>query len=146
MSGETPEPPKMDTFFIMDMMRLKNQEEVRAKKEAKILAMAMEQKARAQAVKDGRAVPNVSTHSSGGYMGIPQATKSEGPKWGGQGKRRTREEKQDGKSGISQDNEMFILGLLKEQRQEEKDRCGGKISEEALGCASDEKAMQKFER
>ena len=27
-----------------------------------------------QAVKDGRAVPNVSTHSSGGYMGIPQAT------------------------------------------------------------------------
>merc|ERR1719367_2565504 len=132
----------------MDMMRLKNQEEVRAKKEAKILAMAMEQKARAQAVKDGRAVPNVSTHSSGGYMGIHQDTKSEGPKWGGQGKRRTRKEKQDGKSGISQDNEMFILGLLKEQRQEEKDRCGGncKISEEALGCASDEKAMQKFER
>merc|ERR1719220_2112190 len=85
-------------------MRLKNQEEVRAKKEAKILAMAMEQKARAQAVKDGRAVPNVSTHSSGGYMGIPQATKSEGPKWGGHGKRRTREEKQDGKSGISQVN------------------------------------------
>ena len=27
-----------------------------------------------QAVKDGRAVSNVSTHSSGGYMGIPQAT------------------------------------------------------------------------
>ena len=26
----------------------------------------------------------------------------------------------------AQDNEMFILGLLKEQRQEEKDRCGGK--------------------
>ena len=27
----------------------------------------------------------------------------------------------------AQDNEMFILGLLKEQRQEEKDRCGGKV-------------------
>ena len=26
---------------------------------------------------------------------------------------------------LLQDNEMFILGLLKEQRQEEKDRCGG---------------------
>ena len=31
--------------------RLKNQEEVRAKKEAKILAMAMEQKARAQVIR-----------------------------------------------------------------------------------------------
>ena len=28
----------------------------------------------------------------------------------------------------AQDNEMFILGLLKEQRQEEKDRCGGKVA------------------
>jgi len=146
MSEEIPEPPKMDTFFIMDMMRLKNQEEVRAKKEAKILAMAMEQKARTQAVKDGRALPSSSLHSNGGYMGIPQPTKNEGQKWG-QGKRRQREEKEEGKSGISQDNEMFILGLLKEQRQEEKDRFGGQqISEEALGCASDEKAMQKFER
>merc|ERR1711974_315295 len=112
------------------------------------LAMAMEQKARTQAVKDGRALPSSSLHSNGGYMGIPQPTKIDGPKWG-QGKRRAREEKEEGKSGISQmqDNEMFILGLLKEQRQEEKDRCGGQqISEEALGCASDEKAMQKFER
>merc|ERR1719266_2868196 len=98
-------------------------------------------------VKDGRALPSSSAHNNGGYMGIPQPTKNEGQKWT-QGKRRAREEKEDeGKSGISQDNEMFILGLLKEQRQEEKDRCGGQqISEEALGCASDEKAMQKFER
>ena len=27
------------------------------------------------------------------------------------------------KGVLLQDNEMFILGLLKEQRQEEKDRC-----------------------
>ena len=38
------------TNFIL-ISRLKNQEEVRAKKEAKILAMAMEQKARAQVIR-----------------------------------------------------------------------------------------------
>ena len=38
------------TTFIL-ISRLKNQEEVRAKKEAKILAMAMEQKARAQVIR-----------------------------------------------------------------------------------------------
>ena len=41
------------TTFIL-ISRLKNQEEVRAKKEAKILAMAMEQKARAQVIKRSR--------------------------------------------------------------------------------------------
>ena len=40
----------LNNYFIL-ICRLKNQEEVRAKKEAKILAMAMEQKARAQVIR-----------------------------------------------------------------------------------------------
>ena len=109
---------------------------------------------------------NSYSYSSGGFVGVNQLTSE---KWrkcnfknifilfllienqGSQGKhqptRKSRaSEEEDAGSVKTQDNEMIILGLFREQRQEElyKDRVN-QISEESLGCVSDKNCLKKFE-
>merc|ERR1712156_1178414 len=112
-----------DTLFLLDMLRNSNQEKIRAQKDAMILDMAMEQKRKMQEAKK----PGSKTYSNaGGFIGVDQLAKGN-------------------PSMMTQDSEMFILGLLKEQRQEEiyKERVQ-QISEESLGCVSDENCLKKF--
>merc|ERR1712156_952045 len=112
-----------DTLFLLDMLRNSNQEKIRAQKDAMILDMAMEQKRKMQEAKK----PGSKTYSNpGGFIGVDQLAEGN-------------------PSMMTQDSEMFILGLLKEQRQEEiyKERVQ-QISEESLGCVSDENCLKKF--
>merc|ERR1712228_348342 len=86
------------------------------------------------------------TYSSGGFVGIGNLTKGEGPKWVPHKKKQQTEDEEKNEN-VSADTEMFILGLLKEQRQEEKDRQRMElISETSVACASDKKDLEKFER
>merc|ERR1712079_996595 len=79
---------------------------------------------------------------TGGFVGIDQLTKSSSsnPK---PIKKSKQIEDETPSNTKMQDGEMFILGLLKEQRQEEayKERVN-QISEESLGCVSDEKCLK----
>merc|ERR1712126_532352 len=138
--SEDVQPPKMDTFFMLDIMRLKNEKEMRVKKDAKIREMAMQQKAKIQAGKGS--TMTTGSNYIGGYCGIPK-TRGEGGKWT-KSKRRQEEKQEKGGPGGNQDSEMFILSLLMEQQQKERDHT--KVSEESLGCASDQEVMLKFER
>jgi len=132
---------KMDTFFILDMMRLANQDKVREKKDAKIRQMAMQQKEK-QASK-GRG--STHSYSSGGFVGINSLAKGGEPKWAPTTRKQIVSAEEE-THVVTSDNEMFILGLLKEQRQEEKDKKRfDQISEHSLACASEKKDLQKFE-
>merc|ERR1712156_720512 len=132
-----------DTLFLLDMLRLANQEKMRAKKDEKIHDMAMEQKRRMEGAKKS-GTSNFSA-GTGGFVGIDQLTKSSSsnPK---PIKKSKQIEDETPSNTKMQDGEMFILGLLKEQRQEEayKERVN-QISEESLGCVSDEKCLKMFE-
>merc|ERR1712109_147296 len=132
-----------DTLFLLDMLRLANQEKMRAKKDEKIHDMAMEQKRRMEGAKKS-GTSNFSA-GTGGFVGIDQLTKSSSsnPK---PIKKSKQIEDEPPSNTKMQDGEMFILGLLKEQRQEEayKERVN-QISEESLGCVSDEKCLKMFE-
>merc|ERR1712039_557606 len=112
-----------DTLFLLDMLRNSNQEKIRAQKDAMILDMAMEQKRKMQEAK--RPEGNSTKQS------VVKKTKQR--------------DAEENPSMMTQDSEMFILGLLKEQRQEEiyKERVQ-QISEESLGCVSDENCLKKF--
>merc|ERR1712110_194603 len=141
--GTTKEKSTMsDTLFLLDMLRLANQEKMRAKKDEKIHDMAMEQKRRMEGAKKS-GTSNFSA-STGGFVGIDQLTKSSSsnPK---PIKKSKQIEDETPSNTKMQDGEMFILGLLKEQRQEEayKERVN-QISEESLGCVSDEKCLKMF--
>merc|ERR1711874_395796 len=63
-----------DTLFLLDMLRLANQEKVRAKKDEKIHDMAMEQKKKMEEAKKS-GITNYSG-STGGFVGIDRLTKS----------------------------------------------------------------------
>merc|ERR1712141_3701 len=136
-----------DTLFLLDMLRLANQEKVRAKKDEKIHDMAMEQKKRMEEAKKS-GTPNFSG-STGGFVGIDQLTKSSSNARHNVVNKKSKIEDEMDETPTStklQDGEMFILGLLKEQRQEEvyRERVN-QISEESLGCVSDEKCLKMFE-
>merc|ERR1712110_31178 len=144
--GTTKEKSTMsDTLFLLDMLRLANQEKMRAKKDEKIHDMAMEQKRRMEGAKKS-GTSNFSA-GTGGFVGIDQLTKSSGsnPKHSLPIKKSKQIEDETPSNTKMQDGEMFILGLLKEQRQEEayKERVN-QISEESLGCVSDEKCLKMF--
>merc|ERR1711936_415623 len=64
-----------DTLFLLDMLRLANQEKMRAKKDEKIHDMAMEQKRRMEGAKKS-GTSNFSA-STGGFVGIDQLTSCE---------------------------------------------------------------------
>merc|ERR1711874_542126 len=137
-----------DTLFLLDMLRLANQEKVRAKKDEKIHDMAMEQKKKMEEAKKS-GIPNYSG-STGGFVGIDRLTKSSSnAKHHNVATKRSKIEDEVDETPANtkmQDGEMFILGLLKEQRQEEVDRERfNQISEESLGCVSDEKCLKMFE-
>merc|ERR1712048_956441 len=136
-----------DTLFLLDMLRLANQEKVRAKKDEKIHDMAMEQKKRMEEAKKS-GIPNYSG-STGGFVGIDQLTKSSSNARHNVAIKKSKIEDEMDETPANtklQDGEMFILGLLKEQRQEEvyRERFN-QISEESLGCVSDEKCLKMFE-
>eukprot|EP00092_Neocalanus_flemingeri_P008107 GFUD01008747.1.p1 GENE.GFUD01008747.1~~GFUD01008747.1.p1 ORF type:complete len:145 (-),score=74.89 GFUD01008747.1:334-768(-) len=144
MSQETESAGKMDTMFILDMMRLANQEKMREKKDAMILEMALQQKKK---VEQGKKEGSSSySYNMGGFVGINQLAKGDGPKWVPNKKKQQVPEEEE-QHVVSSDNEMFILGLLKEQSQEERDKERiEQISEESVACASDKKYMERFER
>merc|ERR1712073_65250 len=130
-----------DTLFLLDMLRNSNQEKIRAQKDAMILDMAMEQKRKMQEAKK----PGSKTYSNaGGFIGVDQLAKGNSTKQSVVKKTKQRDSEEN-PSMMTQDSEMFILGLLKEQRQEEiyKERVQ-QISEESLGCVSDENCLKKF--
>merc|ERR1712242_319209 len=130
-----------DTLFLLDMLRNSNQEKIRAQKDAMILDMAMEQKRKMQEAKK----PGSKTYSNaGGFIGVDQLAKGNSTKQSVVKKTKQRDAEEN-PSMMTQDSEMFILGLLKEQRQEEiyKERVQ-QISEESLGCVSDENCLKKF--
>merc|ERR1712156_198930 len=130
-----------DTLFLLDMLRNSNQEKIRAQKDAMILDMAMEQKRKMQEAKK----PGSKTYSNpGGFIGVDQLAKGNSTKQSVAKKTKQRDAEEN-PSMMTQDSEMFILGLLKEQRQEEiyKERVQ-QISEESLGCVSDENCLKKF--
>merc|ERR1712038_2125981 len=147
-----------DTLFLLDMLRNSNQEKIRAQKDAMILDMAMEQKRKMQEAKK----PGSKTYSNaGGFIGVDQlaSSKTYSNAGGFIGvdqlarnstkqsvvKKTKQRDAEENPSMMTQDSEMFILGLLKEQRQEEiyKERVQ-QISEESLGCVSDENCLKKF--
>merc|ERR1712227_826648 len=133
-----------DTLFLLDMLRNANQDKIRAKKDALILDMAMEQKKK---MAEGKMSGGRSTsYSTGGFVGVDQLTKSGNHPKSNMKKIRHEEMEENPSTVKTQDSEMFILGLLKEQRQEEiyKER-EKQISEESVGCVSDEKCMRKFQ-
>merc|ERR1712203_571691 len=72
--GEIKTREMSDTLFLLDMLRLANQEKIRAKKDEKIHDLAMEQKKRMEEAKKS-GTPNFSG-STGGFVGIDQLTKS----------------------------------------------------------------------
>merc|ERR1712061_250037 len=130
-----------DTLFLLDMLRNSNQEKIRAQKDAMILDMAMEQKRKMQEAKK----PGSKTYSNaGGFIGVDQLAKGNSTKQSVVKKMKQRDAEEN-PSMMTQDSEMFILGLLKEQRQEEiyKERVQ-QISEESLGCVSGENCLKKF--
>merc|ERR1711978_68122 len=100
-----------------------------------LLDMAMEQKRKMQETKK----PGSKTYSNaGGFIGVDQLAKGNSTKQSVV-KRTKQRDAEENPSMMTQDSEMFILGLLKEQRQEEiyKERVQ-QISEESVGCVSDE--------
>jgi len=124
---------------------LSNEKKLRAQKDAKILDMAMEKKRKMEEAK--KSGSNSYSYNSGGFVGVNQLTKNTGSQSKPQYSRKLRtDEEEDTGSVRTQDNEMIILGLFREQRQEElyKDRVN-QISEESLGCVSDQKCLKKFE-
>merc|ERR1712150_77505 len=134
----------MDTLFILDMMRLNNQEKMREKKDARIKEMAMQQKKKMEQTKKGDS--RTCSYNSGGFVGINKLIKGDGPKWVHNKKKQEVLATED-THVMTSDNELFILGLLKEQRQEEKDKERvDQVSESSLACASDTKYREKFER
>ncbi|XP_023349159.1 uncharacterized protein LOC111717923 [Eurytemora carolleeae] len=134
-------PEEMGTLFIMDLLRQKREKALREKKDAMINKMAAEQKKK---MAEGRKEPSSNLYTPGGFVGIGALT-SGSPKWNA-GKRRQVENEDDKPHAVQSDNEMFILGLLKEQSQEIKDRDHKEVSEEGLACASDVNYRKKFER
>eukprot|EP00090_Calanus_glacialis_P013346 TRINITY_DN2198_c0_g1_i1.p1 TRINITY_DN2198_c0_g1~~TRINITY_DN2198_c0_g1_i1.p1 ORF type:complete len:147 (-),score=61.85 TRINITY_DN2198_c0_g1_i1:80-520(-) len=136
---------KMDTLFILDMMRLANQDQMREKKDARIIEMAMQQKKKKlEQTKKGSSTTY--SYNSGGFVGINKLRKGDGPKWVPNKKKQEVTSTEESHI-MTSDNELFILGLLKEQRQEEKDKERiDQISESSLACASDMKNREKFER
>merc|ERR1712079_550213 len=129
-----------DTLFLLDMLRNSNQEKIRAQKDAMILDMAMEQKRKMQEAKK----PGSKTYSNaGGFIGVDQLARNSTKQ--SVVKKTKQRDAEENPSMMTQDSEMFILGLLKEQRQEEiyKERVQ-QISEESLGCVSDENCLKKF--
>jgi len=131
-------PEEMGTLFIMDLVRQKREKAMREKKDAMILQMALAQKEKmAQKNKES----NVRSFS-GGFVGINQL-KTGTPVWTPRKKQRE-EEKTPEHHTAQSENELFILGLLKEQKQQLKNK--EKVSEESLACASDAVYRQKFER
>merc|ERR1712012_759340 len=136
-----------DTLFLLDMLRFANQEKLRARKDEMIQSMAMEQKRKTEeAKKFGHAT--VSNH--GGFVGVDQLSKhsNQGAKQQNFQQKRDKENRleESKPQSMNQDSEMFILGLLKEQRQEEYNRDReNQISEKSVGCVSDRRCMEKFE-
>merc|ERR550519_1844390 len=123
----------------MDLLRQKREKALRQKKDEMILKMALEQKKK---MSNKTQDQNNRYTSSGGFIGIAGLTKNAG----GRKVQHTKEKAgEDEHVTIKSDNEMFILGLLKEQRQEKMDKERKEISEESLGCASDENSRRKFE-
>jgi len=138
--GSVPDmPEEMGTLFIMDLLRQKREKALREQKDQMILKMAMEQKKKMEQKKSS------STSFTGGFMGVGALTKGTGPKWTPSRRRKQPEESSEHPS-VQSDNEMFILGLLKEQRQEIRDRESQEVIEQSLECASNENYMKKFER
>merc|ERR1719483_415578 len=78
-----------------------------------ILQMALKQKKKVQQAKKGGSTTH--SYNSGGVVGINQLAKGDGPKWVPHKKKQQVSDDEE-KQVVSSDNEMFILGLLKEQR------------------------------
>jgi len=131
-------PEEMGTLFIMDLLRQKREKALRQKKDEMILKMALEQKKKMSNKNQDQS----NRYSSGGFIGIAGLTKNAGGRKVQQAKEKSDE---DEHVAIKSDNEMFILGLLKEQRQEKMDKERKEICEKSLGCASDENSRRKFE-
>jgi len=135
-----------DTLFLLDMLRLSNEKKLREQKDAKILDMAMEKKRKMEEAKKTGSISY--SYNSGGFVGVNQLTKNQGSKNKHQYSRKSRDNEEEDASSVKtgQDSEMIILGLFREQRQEElyKDRVN-QISEESLGCVSDQKCLKRFE-
>lgn len=131
---------------MLDMLRLSNEKKLRAQKDAMILDMAMEKKKKMEEAK--KSGSNSYSYNSGGFVGVNKLTKNKGSEENRQQfSRKSRPHEDEEAGGVkNQDSEMIILGLFREQRQEEiyKDRVN-QISEESLGCVSDQKCLRKFE-
>merc|ERR1719483_1692323 len=90
-------------------MRLAKQDELREKKDAKIKQMAMQQKKKVEQAKMG---VSMHSYSSGGFVGINNLAKGDGPKWIPGTKKQEVAAEEEEAHVITSDNEMFILGLL----------------------------------
>eukprot|EP00088_Acartia_fossae_P058896 TRINITY_DN6940_c0_g1_i3.p2 TRINITY_DN6940_c0_g1~~TRINITY_DN6940_c0_g1_i3.p2 ORF type:complete len:104 (-),score=27.15 TRINITY_DN6940_c0_g1_i3:732-1043(-) len=101
--------------------------------------MALEQKQRKEQGKS----QSTTYPSMGGFVGINKLTDpSRTPVT--TTRRRREQENEEPSAPVQGDNQMFILGLLKEQTQEIKDKEKVEVNESSLLCASDESQIAKF--
>merc|ERR1712233_222519 len=105
--------------------------------------MAMEQKKKLEESKKSGC--NKSYSHSGGFVGIDQLTKGRQSNFASKKSQKSSQYSEETPTVHTQDSEMFILGLLKEQRQEAvyKERVN-MISEESVGCVGDENSQKTF--
>jgi len=129
---------EMGTLFLMDLLRQKTEKERRIKKDEIIRQMALEQKQRKE---QGKA-KSTSYPSMGGFVGIDKLT-GEGPK-SIHARKKKEQSEEEMNPNIKGDNQMFILGLLQEQNQQQKHKEKQEVNESSVLCASDEDQIKKF--
>jgi len=129
---------EMGTLFLMDLLRQKTEKDRREKKDIMIRQMALEQKQRKEEGKQ----KNSSYPAMGGFVGIEKLTGNRTPVMSARRKKELEIEEPD--RPVEGDNQMFILGLLKEQSQQKKDKERIEVNERSVLCVSDENQIKKF--
>merc|ERR1719348_2599318 len=101
----------------MNLMRMQKIEEKRKKKDELIRHMALEQK---QKQKNQTSEKASHCHGyTGGFAGIHQQSSNTAKKWSPPKRKQLNEEEKENQKSSTQDTELFILGMLKEQRRHE---------------------------
>eukprot|EP00088_Acartia_fossae_P058894 TRINITY_DN6940_c0_g1_i11.p2 TRINITY_DN6940_c0_g1~~TRINITY_DN6940_c0_g1_i11.p2 ORF type:complete len:150 (-),score=33.93 TRINITY_DN6940_c0_g1_i11:730-1179(-) len=136
---ETVAEMRWEHYFSWIFSGKKTEKERRIKKDEIIRQMALEQKQRKEQGKS----QSTTYPSMGGFVGINKLTDpSRTPVT--TTRRRREQENEEPSAPVQGDNQMFILGLLKEQTQEIKDKEKVEVNESSLLCASDESQIAKF--
>jgi len=129
------------TLFLMDLLRQKTEKARREKKDEVIRRMALEQKQRKE-----QGIPKTTTYPSmGGFVGI-NALKGDGSKISTPYRKRKEQPPtvEEEKTHAQGDTQMFIMGLLQEQSQQQRDREHLEVNEKSLLCPSDESQFKNF--